>query len=389
MRVFPALATSVIAHLALFGLVRTLRPGVVIRVPAPRVGLSEPAPIDVMPIEVVVLPPAGAAPRIDPDEVLPVPLDLGTARASASRRSSGTEVRGGTDAGASGRDDGTGSRHLPPMRGHERTPFGIDGDALARIANERPDEAVLPPPESGKLAPSGGGTMIAPDLAVPMQVDPDGRPHFDGGGDGEIHVIPPTSAHQLGDLLDAWYKDPYAQTASPPLAEMPQHEQAVPGGWDSGGRPGSLTGEGTSSNTVPLVGGGFDITSWAMKKAGIDPYRARKQKLLEATYEERTQMRTVHTADQLRRASELMQQNLRRLWRKAVDPADRRRALFELWDECEEGTGAAGDAGTRARRQVLGWIRAHLPAGSTDAYSVDEITALNANRQSTQAFAPY
>jgi hypothetical protein len=38
---------------------------------------------------------------------------------------------------------------------------------------------------------------------------------------------------------------------------------------------------------------------------------------------------------------------------------------------------------------VIGWIRAHLPAGEPGAFSADDIAALDAHRASRQHFAPY
>ena len=71
-------------------------------------------------------------------------------------------------------------------------------------------------------------------------------------------------------------------------------------------------------------------------------------------------------------------------------PAARRDALFELWDECAEtGPEQLVTAGREARKLVVGVIRARLPAGSADAYSSDELVALNKTKQSKATFAPY
>ena len=79
-----------------------------------------------------------------------------------------------------------------------------------------------------------------------------------------------------------------------------------------------------------------------------------------------------------------MRNNLDRLWSREQQPIARRAALFELWDECGED-----EAGLRARAIVIGWIRAKLPAGSADAYTDEELTALQTRRTSSTAFAPY
>ena len=67
----------------------------------------------------------------------------------------------------------------------------------------------------------------------------------------------------------------------------------------------------------------------------------------------------------------------------------RRAALFELWDDCDEGPDERGQAGQRARAMITGFIGAHLPRGSADAYTEDEIRLLDARGSSQQPFAPY
>jgi hypothetical protein len=85
----------------------------------------------------------------------------------------------------------------------------------------------------------------------------------------------------------------------------------------------------------------------------------------------------------------IMQRNLEVVWRATEDPEERRDALFTLWDECGEGDGRVGEAGERARKMVIGWIRARLPARSPGAFTPDEIARRSAHRRSTQPFVPY
>jgi hypothetical protein len=97
----------------------------------------------------------------------------------------------------------------------------------------------------------------------------------------------------------------------------------------------------------------------------------------------------VFRTQQLVRSAELMRRTLEQLWARVADPAARRTALFELWDDCDEGSGDRGAAGERARAMVLGWIGAHLPRGGAGAYTDEEIRRLDARRASKQPFAPY
>jgi hypothetical protein len=92
----------------------------------------------------------------------------------------------------------------------------------------------------------------------------------------------------------------------------------------------------------------------------------------------------------LGRAAQLMQQNLDQMWASVTDPAGRKQALFELWDEsAETGSTDLVEAGAAARKFVVGFIRARLPAGSATAYTAAELTTLNGKKQSKAKFAPY
>jgi hypothetical protein len=112
---------------------------------------------------------------------------------------------------------------------------------------------------------------------------------------------------------------------------------------------------------------------------------------MDQTREERVQISRVHRERQLGRADEIMRRHLDRLWaRTDLDLAAKRAALFELWDDgAEDGDTALTEAAARTRKQVIGFIRAHLPAGSARAYSRPELDALNRRRTSRARFTPY
>jgi hypothetical protein len=97
---------------------------------------------------------------------------------------------------------------------------------------------------------------------------------------------------------------------------------------------------------------------------------------------------------------------LEALWADASKPAsERRRLLFERWDECEEGDGSAeplrlttaveapdairAQAGERGRATIEAFVREHVPAGSGDGYGAAELEALNGRRKSERRFDPY
>lgn len=399
MAIARVIASSVVAHAALLAVLAAFVDG------APRLASAKRAPsVELVepirsaePIEVVMLP---APLAIAPPTGVPSPVPMTSHRPSTARTTIATttvpsivEVPPGTTDGpvTSERSHGTGWS----MRG----PDGPKAPDLAiheDVPHEAPTEQPAPQTES-KLSQDGTG-YVAPDLVTTMHVSPDGRASFVDKPDFEVHVtIPMPSLKGIGDHLQGWYRDPYAQKNARKYQDMPRHEQAVPGGWDAGAGgdtniDGSIKGPEqqprVTDGTVPLIGGTLDITSWLHRKFIGDPYASRKRVLLDGTQAERAQIRAKHTREQLDHSAQLMQHNVTRVFVELRDPAERRAALFALWDECAEGDGAAGEAGQRARGMVIGAIRARL-SGTPDRFSVEEIAALDAKRTSVQHFVPY
>jgi hypothetical protein len=353
------------------------------RGPAPRVEIA-PAPV---PVEIVMIEPA------------PVATDDGatttsttTTRRSSRRAGSATTAIPPTaptaEPGAA--SPGRLSMRAPRSTRAPRADLDLPATTIARIESE----AIVPveaPQISGLMRPTGGGTHVIRDRVTTVRVDADGAVDFDDKRNLQVRFgIPIPSRRGLGKMISDWYRDPYAQTRAGPVAELPPHEQAVPGGWDSGSRDG-IQGLGAAEEPsggftlpLPILAGSFDLTDWAIRKAGGDPYSARKQKILDLTSDQRMAIGVAHRARLLARSGELMQQHIDRAAAELADPAALRAALFELWDEC-----ADGEAGDRARAQVIGWIVARFPPGSADAYTDAELAAFDARRASKQPFAPY
>jgi hypothetical protein len=112
-----------------------------------------------------------------------------------------------------------------------------------------------------------------------------------------------------------------------------------------------------------------------------DPRHGPKMDFLEATAAFR---------EDLRKASE---EKALAQWRKRVEAvagdrrrpaAERRRALFELWDECDESA-----RGAPARAVVEAVVRATLPVGARDGYAAEELARLNRGRAQGRRFEPY
>ena len=138
------------------------------------------------------------------------------------------------------------------------------------------------------------------------------------------------------------------------------------------------------------IAGRMAVDDYLMHRAGIDPYASEKMKWLDRTRDERVAIGTKYRKDQLAHSAIYMQQNLEWMWRRTRDPAARRRALFEMWDDtAETGDDDLVRGGEAARNYLIGFVRTRLPAGSPDAFSDDELAQLNAHRKSKAVFAPY
>ncbi|HEX4453404.1 MAG TPA: hypothetical protein VH143_21175 [Kofleriaceae bacterium] len=297
---------------------------------------------------------------------------------------------------------------------------GVDlhatADALARIAGA--GELPVPARETRRLReiPGTGGASQIDDATAMIDVERDGTAHVHDKPDIDIHFALPMPWHMgevvggVRDMVEEWREDPYAGERYGSTKDLPQRLQAEPGQCDTWGdafcddavspmpkiNKSTLgTGKGGDAVTVGVLAGRLDITSWLGHRHGIDVYASRKLKLLDDTRDERAERGARYRAEQLDHSAVLMRENVDALTAAIANAggiakldarnlADLHAEVFELWDECSET-----DAGARARIQVIGWIAAHLAAGSTGAFRSDEIAAFDAKRTSAQHFVPY
>lgn len=127
-----------------------------------------------------------------------------------------------------------------------------------------------------------------------------------------------------------------------------------------------------------------------MRRHGIDPYASAKRQWLDKTRDERVAMGIAFKKEELAHSAIYMQKNLEWMWQHTGDPAERKHALFELWDEAAEtGEDELVQGGAAARAYLIGFVRSRLPAGSPEAFSEQELAELNAHRTSHATFAPY
>ncbi len=136
----------------------------------------------------------------------------------------------------------------------------------------------------------------------------------------------------------------------------------------------------------------FDVTEAVMMLRGDDPYRPEKVRFLEQTQALRAKLCGAAHTERLRRALVSLPGELEKVWNdESRSLADRRRLLFERWDECADHREETEIArmGAMARATVLAFIRRALPAGSPHAYTEAELVAFNARRVSRESFSPY
>lgn len=154
----------------------------------------------------------------------------------------------------------------------------------------------------------------------------------------------------------------------------------------------------THSSLDPAVGAratltfdlGDIVTRLLADDAVGDPYFSDKLALLDETFAQRIELREQHNDLIMDRALSDLPQYLTAIWQEESFPLKtRRRLLFALWDECAEGGNEYTRKGGKAARKIIDtFIRLNLPANSPDAFTADELDALNLIRNSVVDFAP-
>jgi hypothetical protein len=260
------------------------------------------------------------------------------------------------------------------------------GEALARIAAAG---AGLPvDPSTGELAPAGGGRSRADERVFEARVARDGTVDLKDARNLQVHLSVPRPSRlgrAIGDRLDEWRKDPYGLATKGGAREAANVRRKD---------------EQTDKNdkrtptTIPIIGGSFDVGDAVERWVGNDPYASRKLSFLDRTRDERVLMGERERARLAADTDQAVRRHLTRLWARGdLTLAEKRAAIFELWDDCADDAAVddaiTGDAGARARRHIVGFIRARLPAGTDRAYRSDELDRLNQQRKSKLRFAPY
>lgn len=371
-----ALAISVVAHAAIVGAVAAYDPGADDREAA----RSRPLPIEIV----------AATPDAD-DTVIAVDVGLlsdGTTTTAAasggdavptSRRVTTGRGRATTgEAGSqTGATEGTGRSRSPYFdlrKGRVSLRFDGTFESFDPSAGPGPERQI----RTGQLQ-QDGGVHVSQQGVFTARVEKDGNVSLKDAKNFRMGIALPRPK-MIGNAISEWYASDKGEDGQRGKRTL---EKEVGGSIDADDRSRAVI--------VPVLRGGFDVTDALMRKLGVgDPYASKKLAFLDATRDERAQIGARYRAGQLAQTDILVRKNLDALWSTISDPAARKQALFELWDEAvETGDPRVVEAGAAARRQIVGFIRARMPAGSAQAFTATELAALNSKRQSKQPFAPY
>ncbi len=353
---------------------------------------------DEAPVEVALLDEPRAAPAASGVAVAPRPRPAPARPEISTGRPTGPETApaSATSPGAgSGSSAGSGAEPARPgllsMRRGDKPDLHLPAgqwDAIDHVPRgTTPEQAI----HSGLLHDAAGGLHKADQGTFTGQVNADGTVALSDARNLSVSVALP-SAHDLGNGLSAWYNgDKTGGAGEGGSAPLAKHFQASSGATTNlGDRTQPNANDQKPTIIVPVIGGHFDTTDWLMRRHGMDPYASKKLKFLDSTRDERAQIGGRYRDQQLGQSGRLMAQSLEELRRSGATLAERKQALFELWDDCvETGEARAVQGASDARRLVVSFIRLHLPAGGPDAYTPAELAALARRKHSKAEFAPY
>ena len=256
------------------------------------------------------------------------------------------------------------------------------GDAGAPAWLQPPLGAVSQPEEGYRLRPKGDGYVYEAGT-FKAKVGRDGVVAFDDKRVSAKFLLPIPQATPAGTpTLEGTLRDRFGrhrrQTAFPakPVPAVPTIQ------------PEDICVRGMACYLEPLggilvqVGGTFDITDEIMRGLGEDPYRVEKARFLAATFDLRMRLAAAAQKSALALALDRLPKTIKALWAdERYTARERRRILFELWRESDQGSD-----GLRARGVIEKFVRKRLPDGSPDAYTPGELEAF---RAAAPDFSPY
>jgi hypothetical protein len=143
-----------------------------------------------------------------------------------------------------------------------------------------------------------------------------------------------------------------------------------------------------AGNGLAAVGasGLGDLTDAYMRWIHQDPYRRAKARFLAATQDLRVKLGARRHEADLRASLAALPRVLETLWADPTRaPVEKRQLIFQLWNEALDPE--RPEPGAAARATIERFVREHLPTGSADAFTDQELARFGA--ASGGAFAPY
>jgi hypothetical protein len=144
---------------------------------------------------------------------------------------------------------------------------------------------------------------------------------------------------------------------------------------------------------------------WMMRSSGQDPAGHAKADFLEMTRSFRTRLAVGDTRMRVHERLRALPAELLAIWSDGTrSMAERRRIIFQHWDDCaevvpnrralpdaaaDEIATLRADAATEARAIIEAFVRRHAPAHSARAYPTRELAGLNERRRTALPFQPY
>lgn len=254
-------------------------------------------------------------------------------------------------------------------------------------------------------APSSSEAPIAPGpvAVAPFVLDPAAVARSSIGLTSQVDGPPraPDRERQLARRLDETLTRatrPRHVSRRPP----PELRRTRDGGYSWSGRSlqARITPEGEvnfrdlGAASAPAIGGpdqpsgagfSFDIMDGMDRRRGNDPYYAERAWFMDETEELRDRLSSTARERVASAGLRGLRTRLFRIWSDEAQPAaQRRRALFRVWDDCSDDS-----AGGAARAAIEAFVRDRLPASSPDGFAPSELTRLNGARASEARFAPY
>ncbi len=239
------------------------------------------------------------------------------------------------------------------------------------------------------LEPRGHGGYSYQGGRIGADIDPDGRVVFrvrerirtESFRIGPLEIERPGMSGGAGSLRSG-RADPAVSVpgATPPIRDVRRNVSADSRRSRGGAHPSRGPIFVAARARVDLID---EFVRWG---SGHSPDRYDQARFLAATFELRMVMAAEHRALRLREAAGELPKRLAGVWvAEGYTKRERRRILFLLWSEIDQGS----EDGRAAAEAIESWVRDHLRVNSGDGFSSEELVELNRSIESERPFVPY